>query len=252
MGNELSTCSRPPALTDEALWAALDEVADASVVDHLAHCPYCAARLAALRRFGRALVSKLYRWGCPDVDTLGDYALGLLEGAAQRRVDDHLKTCVHCAGEVQALRSFLANEDAPAQRTRRAPADDVPRSLMRGITRVIATLMPLEPGLALRGSDETNRIMAATPHESVIIETLCRGDMCELTGQLIAGGEGAEGPAWQGALVEIYQDGRLAAAAVLDEMNEFTCAKLKPVTSRIVITSTGGRQIVIDGVRPVS
>lgn len=250
MAMEPGSCSHPPALSEEQLDAALEDIADAVVMDHLAQCPFCAARLATLQRFERSLQARLYRQGCPDADALGNYALSLLMDDERRYVESHLTTCVRCTTELQTIQVALSSEAAVMRPSQTATAGAVSRvigQVRRGVgemERMIATLLAPQPQLVLRGFDDVKRTVAATARERVILEVSCHGDGCSLAGQLLAD----DAAAWSGALVEIHQAGDLSATAILDDMSEFACENLKHLPARVVITSTAGQQIVVEEV----
>lgn len=103
--------------------------------------------------FERGLRRSLYRFDCPDAQTLGDYQLELLEPAERVRIAAHARDCDACSDELQTLRAYLA--------TRIVIAD----SPMAQVRRFIATLFTPAAGLAymgLRGAaDDTTRIFEA-------------------------------------------------------------------------------------------
>lgn len=59
----------------------------------------------------RALRAILYRQDCPDKMALGDYALGLLSGIDQARIQRHLKQCLHCQAELARFSQSLADDE---------------------------------------------------------------------------------------------------------------------------------------------
>ncbi|MCS6846644.1 MAG: zf-HC2 domain-containing protein [Anaerolineae bacterium] len=249
MATEPVTCSCPPALTEDELEAALSGVGDAAVEAHLVQCAYCSARLAAMRRFERTLQARLARQGCPNVSVLGDYALGLLDAEGDRRLEAHLTTCVRCAQELRVIREVLLEQKAarPAQHPDAEPtrAGNRLARLMAGLQRTIASLLPMEPRLALRGNERTTRILAATARERIFLEATSHGDRQQLTGQVLSEDSGI----WDGAFVEVYHGDDLAAVSVLDDMGEFACDGLTAPHMRVMITAIDGRQIVIPDLR---
>ena len=92
-------CTFPPELTDLQLAMALDGEADATVNAHLAACPHCRARGAALARDEARLRAQLFRQFCPPPDALRDFAFELLDGDDARSVREHLAICPHCTRE---------------------------------------------------------------------------------------------------------------------------------------------------------
>ena len=95
----------------------------------------------------------LYRFDCPDAQTLGDYQLELLEPVERTRIAAHAGECDECLDELQTLRAFLAMP---------AVVSDPPLARVR---RFVATLFTPTPGLAysgLRGaSDSSTRVFEA-------------------------------------------------------------------------------------------
>src|SRR6188508_2992804 len=96
-------CSSPPPLTDDQLSAALDQAAAPDVIDHLAVCSSCAARLQAAQQAEQSLRSALYRWDCPPPQALAEYHLGMPSAEEQRAILRHLETCVRCSEEMAEL-----------------------------------------------------------------------------------------------------------------------------------------------------
>lgn len=237
MAIESGCCSNPPALTEDELEAALAGIADAAVEEHLSRCSYCASRLAVMQRFERKLQARLYRQACPGANVLGDYVLGLLGDGQHRAVEQHLTTCLACSNEVQVLQVALLG-----RRRADLPVSTLATDVARGLKRIIASILPPAPGLALRGSDDVRRITAVTKHAHILLEISPEREGYSLTGQVL----GEDDTLWDGALVEIYQDGDLAATAVLDHMNEFACRKLRPMPLRLHISAIGGPQVVIE------
>jgi hypothetical protein len=103
--------------------------------------------------FERALRRALYRFDCPDAQTLGDYQLELLEPEERTRVAAHARDCDDCRDELQTLRTFLALPTAVA---------DPPLARLR---RFVAKAFTPAPGLAysaLRGADgDSTRVFEA-------------------------------------------------------------------------------------------
>src|SRR6266536_5903792 len=103
-------CSSPPPLTDDQLSAALDQAAAPDVIDHLASCASCAARLEAAQQAEQSMRSALYRWDCPTPQTIADYHLGRPSAEEQRAIVRHLETCARCSEELAELVLFMRDE----------------------------------------------------------------------------------------------------------------------------------------------
>jgi hypothetical protein len=103
--------------------------------------------------FERDLRRTLYRFDCPDAQTLGDYQLELLDPEERTRIAAHAVDCDECRDELQTLRAFLAMPTLVA---------DSPLARMR---RFVATLFTPAPGLAyggLRGAqNDSTRVFEA-------------------------------------------------------------------------------------------
>src|SRR5438552_3937548 len=121
----------------------------------------------------RTLLKKLYRWDCPLNQELGEYQLGLLSHEQATKVRDHLSECVLCVAEIATLNEFLANDPMLVERTVAAPqsvpalvstqnnhrpGQEAKRLLetlreqsLTSARRIIATLLPPPPTLALGG-----------------------------------------------------------------------------------------------------
>jgi hypothetical protein len=103
--------------------------------------------------FERDLRRTLYRFDCPDAQTLGDYQLELLDPEDRTRIAAHAVDCDECRDELQTLRAFLAMPTLVA---------DSPLARMR---RFVATLFTPAPGLAyggLRGAqNDSTRVFEA-------------------------------------------------------------------------------------------
>ncbi|HEU4323743.1 MAG TPA: hypothetical protein VFS21_11390 [Roseiflexaceae bacterium] len=232
-------CRLPPPLHDDDLSAVLDGAASAEVLEHLAACPACAARLEQASRFESSLHRRLGRWGCPDPQQLGEYQQGLLPAAQAQTVALHLDQCYACGQELAELQAFFADDEfAPAP----APAP-ARRSLRARLGELIATLLPAPaaPALALRGSITPRTLTAEAGDTTIMLEIQPAGADVLIQGQLLAD---ALEP-WEGALVQLHQSGALVAAAAVDEFGGFACGPLSPGPADLRITPQQGMTVVL-------
>jgi hypothetical protein len=99
------------------------------------------------------LRQSLFRFDCPDAQTLGEYELEMLDPVERTRVAAHAVDCNECQSELGVLRAFLAE---PTK---------VSEPVLQRARRILATLVAPRPGLAyggLRGaSDSTTRVYEA-------------------------------------------------------------------------------------------
>lgn len=167
---KLMECREPGAISNEELIAYLEgENVRPAVVEHLARCQKCSSQLASYRRMEHRLSQKLYRWDCPSNQTLGDFALGLVDGDHAAAIQAHLRMCVLCSAEMVTLTNFLAADPLPvaigqasspvASRNAPLPLQEIKRTLgqMReqtaeGMRRIAALLLPPQPGFAYQRS----------------------------------------------------------------------------------------------------
>lgn len=105
-------CAEPGNVQDWELEAYADGEPLPHVEEHLKHCPACRIRLAEHIAFEHYLRRTLYRFNCPTTDTLRDYYWGYLPANEYQQVASHLKTCPHCAAELDYLAEFVATESA--------------------------------------------------------------------------------------------------------------------------------------------
>lgn len=238
-------CQNPPALSEDDLFAAIDGIAGATINTHLAICGYCARRKEILAREMQTLEGglrvEMFRQGCPDPDTLADFALGALTGATRAAIDQHLSTCLRCSSEAAWVREALA--PAVAQPKRALPAEIEPFDvrLIRQVKRIFATLLPAQPQFALRGESDTRVFTADFEGGQAFVELTPGAAGWRLTGQLLFDDGG---DAWRGAFVQIRAGQRLTAAAVADDLLEFGCDLVQAGPISIVATAGDGRQFV--------
>ena len=228
-------CSSPPPLTDDQLSAALDQVAAPDVIDHLAGCASCMARLDAAQQAEESLRSALHRWDCPSPQILADYHLGRPSAEEQRAIIRHLETCVRCSEEMAELVLFMRDETpagAPAEPSR------VRRSASRGWS--LARLLPRAPALALRGGAGAPLMFETDDGATIFLEIEpVAGGQTELRGQLVADDQDG----WTGALAELRQSGILRATAAIDDLGTFRVAALPTLPTELRITRADGRAL---------
>jgi hypothetical protein len=90
----------------------------------------------------------LYRFDCPDAQTLGEYELDMLDPVERTRIAAHAVDCDECTADLGELRSFLAKPT------------NVSEPVLQRARRIVAKLFtPPQPGLAyggLRGNDDAS------------------------------------------------------------------------------------------------
>ncbi len=103
--------------------------------------------------FEQRLRLSLYRFDCPDAQTLGEYELDMLDPVERTRIAAHAVDCADCTAELSELRTFLARPTS------------VSEPVLQRARRILATLFTPQPGLAyggLRGAgDLSTRVYEA-------------------------------------------------------------------------------------------
>jgi hypothetical protein len=158
--------------------------------------------------FERQLRRSLYRFDCPDAQTLGDYELDMLDPVARTSIAAHAVGCEECTSELGELRRFLARPTTMSEPV-------LPRA-----RRIVATLFTPRPGLAfggLRGSsDPTTRVYEA----GEVTITLGAGSTSgALLGLVVAGD--TPSTALEGHAVRLVNPAGTPAATQLDDLGNF-------------------------------
>lgn len=236
----MDQCSTPPQLTDDQLSATLDGDADASIADHLACCPWCAARLEHARHLEQRLATTLSRWNCPSPERIGDYHLGLLDPVDSGAIAAHLSRCPQCAAELDDLVHFLPPApEPPVQAFVIARPQPAP---FRRARELIAQIMPRPLGLAVRSGASSVPLLASAGSAMLMI-TVEPSDNPNLA--LIGHLAAQEADRWYGALVELRSAEALMATAVLDDSGGFRCEPIPPGPVRLRISAADGVAIVV-------
>jgi hypothetical protein len=108
----MNTCISPEEIEAWELEAYLYGRAPARVVQHVARCPACSARVNELRDFHRRLQGALARVDCPPAEALLQHRWRQLPLDRTRKIDVHLANCAACRTEYAA---FAGPEPGPVQ-----------------------------------------------------------------------------------------------------------------------------------------
>lgn len=211
----MNTCISPEEIEDWELEAYLHGDASARVVQHVARCPACSARVNDLRGFHLRLQRALARADCPSTAKLLQHRWGQLSLRDARAVEAHLAACVACRTEYDAL---LGPEPGPVQQFL--------AEVRRGWAVFTAVLQPpLAPAPALRGAESEPTIYRVPETDWEIILTQATGAQGYiLSGQLL----GPEPEELAAARAGILADDRLLMETTLDPTGWFA---LQPLPS---------------------
>ncbi len=239
-------CTIPPPLSDEDLSLALDGMASQSVLDHLAQCEGCAARLEEARQFELSLKARLFRIECPKPDELGDYQLARISGERIQAIEAHLTRCPHCRSELEEIRTFLREEIASPPTRRPVPRRvENDRRPSRNWLQTLATLLPPVPQAVLRGASNERIIRAQTEDGTMVrLAAHVEDDRVVVQGQILG-----DPAVWVGALVEVRQADHLRVITTVLESGQFRfeLASTDDLI-RLKISSATGSMIVVNNV----
>ena len=222
-------CISPPELSDRQLLEFLDGEAEPEITHHLGICKYCRNRADALARLQNGLTARLYRITCPSPLELGEYHLRILPSPQMLIINQHVHECPHCEAEVAQLENFL--EDLTMDiKSARTPVRVLIARLLGGPGEGAA------PMPALRGERKGPIILEA---EGVVI-TLDVEPGSDGQGSMLGQVAADDQDQWTNASVELQQADIPPQATSLDDLGSFRFEAVRPVTTRIMITSTEG------------
>jgi hypothetical protein len=158
--------------------------------------------------FERELLQSLYRFDCPDAQTLGDYQLELLDAAERTRIAAHAVECDECSDELKTLRAFLALPTL---------IGDPAVTRLRRFVATLFTPMPDRAYAGLRGaSDSSTRVFEANDVTVSVGRAQASGS---LLGLVVAAGQPPE--ALEGHEVRLVpREGELLRTQ-LDDLGNF-------------------------------
>lgn len=176
-----------------------------------------------------SLKAALYRISCPDSATLGNFHLGLLAETAAQPIADHLAICPLCTRDIAQLEEFLAEtavslQPSTAARIKVWIAKRIPSG---GQTRNMLG----QPAFAVRGSD-SGPLMYEAGDAQLSLEVQ---DDPEHPGRksilgLVLGIE------TESVEVKLLQGDAVVTAVTLDELGNFTFAKLEAGTYELTLS----------------
>lgn len=231
-------CTSREALSEEQLSAAIDGQASDIVLEHLASCPICSARLASARAAESALHTRLYRFDCPSSQELTDYHMGLVNSTTDRQITRHLALCVTCQAEIETLRSFLHIDHPYAHLA--APTQAAP-SLSSTLQDLIANILPPMPQLALRGKSLRNLTAKAGNTTLMLVPERDKSGQLTLAGQILDD----DIDQWIGAQVELYLNEHISHSSMIDELGGFALHAVPDETITLRVIPHKGRAIKV-------
>jgi hypothetical protein len=111
----MTECIDLAAIKEGDLMAYLEGDTEDRVREHVENCSVCADEVARLRETSRGLLTLMYRADCPAPEILAQYQMDLLSNSDQLEVAAHVRTCPHCARELEELVIREEEEDSLTQ-----------------------------------------------------------------------------------------------------------------------------------------
>jgi hypothetical protein len=225
-GHPMETCQIPPELTEDELSALIDGEANARSQEHIRQCPYCAKRLARAKQIEDGLSKAFYRRGCPTSLELGQYHANLLDSPErQAYIETHLRTCLRCRQDLQALQDAIdKDEDEP-----KAVPDNIIAMPLRDLKRIVVFY---EPEPQARGTARLKRILAKADSTTISLsfESL-PDDRLKVTAQLMSSDVD-----WRSGMVSVQQDAQTVAVCHLNDYRIGVCElpKMAPLSLRFI------------------
>jgi len=209
----MNTCISPEEIESWELEAYLHGDAPARVIQHVARCPACSARVSDQKGFHQRLQRALARIDCPSTEVLLQHRWRQLPMGRARAIDTHLVSCAACRAEYAA---FAGPEPGPVQQMLVAASQWL--SVLTAIFQP-----PLAPAPILRGAESPPAIYRVPEKDWEIMLTHATGSRGHvLTGQLL----GAGPEELVGAQAGILADDRLLLTADLDSTGWFALQPL--------------------------
>lgn len=215
----METCQIPPELTEDELSALIDGEADPRSQEHIRQCPHCARRLSQAKQIEEGLYKAFYRRGCPASLELGQYHTHLLDNPERRDwIETHLRTCVRCRQDLQALRDAIDKEEEDMQRS---VPDNIIAMPLPNSRRIV---LFYEPEANARGNLRGNnprlkRIVAKADSTTISLsfEDL-PDDRLKVTAQLLSSDVD-----WRSGMVSVQQDAQTVAVCHLNDYRIGVC-----------------------------
>jgi len=223
-------CISPPGLEDWQIVSYVDGEADDNVKEHIEKCSFCREKAASWEGIQRSVRWRLYRHTCPSPMELGEYQLGILAGPPKLIIAQHLRECPSCKTELTQLEEYL-KEQALLPRLLE-PVKVLFAQLIGGSrTNNGQTDVPLYPAFSgLRGeSDEPFIYQADHIQIAIDVQDDTERPGCKILLGLITG------LVSNGFMMEAYQEGKVVATTVIDEIGNFVFSHFLPGSYELIL-----------------
>ena len=226
-------CINPNEIEEGDLVAYLHGDASPQVIEHVAHCAFCAGQVEQLRMVDAQLLAAFYRDACPTAEVLADFALNRLSATEKLRVAAHVRRCPGCSEEVAAVRDLV---------------DETPLTLMARLRESLALALVARPvahvTAPVRGSGWRGRFEV----EDVIITLSAQP--AGLTGRVrrrdASAGVDYTGQAW--LLSEETVPDAQPPRSPIDERGRFQFSRPAP-GSYTLLLQTGERDLALENIQ---
>lgn len=237
-------------LSEDQLLAAMSDVAEDAILEHLRQCTFCKARLDRLKSAEERLIQKLYRGDCPDAETLGEFALNMLPEARQTSVAEHVHSCPRCRQDLAELKEFWDEMDQAETHERDMIQDRQRPSVPARRPKPQTSLTSMHgsvPVRVMRGGmrgdgpqsfelDGLRLVVSATQEEGYY----------ELNGQLL----GPDVPVrWRNGLVKAQQGEARPVLSIVNERGKFQCRLPTADDTDLTLTAQDGTTLLIEAIK---
>jgi hypothetical protein len=234
-------------LSEEQLLAAISDVAEANVLEHLGKCDFCQARLAELEHFEKKLRRKLHRWDCPDADVLGEFALNMLPEAEQTRIAEHINTCPVCRKDLAELRQFWEQMDRAEAHDHEIISQYKPQSGKSKSSRrsIMGVSTPRMQGVTTMRGESGGLQTFELDNLRLRVSAVQEQGYYELKGQL----SGQDVTLWRNGLVKAQQGDIRPVISIVNNRDQFQCRLPTAGDVILTITAQNGMTIVVEGIK---
>ena len=223
-------CISPPGLEDWQIVSYVDGEADDFVRTHIEKCSFCREKAVRWEGIQRSMRSRLYRHTCPSPMELGEYQLGILSVSQKLIIAQHLKECPLCRTEVTQLEENLKEQALLPHILK--PVKVLFAQLIGGSrANNRQTDAPLYPAFSgLRGENDEPFIYQVD-HIQIAIDVQEDAEQpgCKILLGLITGLDS------NGFMMEAYQEGKIVATTIVDEIGNFIFSHFLPGSYELIL-----------------
>jgi hypothetical protein len=232
-------------LSEEEISAAIDDVAPASVVEHIARCSFCRRRFEQAARTDAQLYGRLARFQCPDPFVLNDYQFGLLSPAEAEQVGAHLANCPRCTAELATYDTLDTPALEPVQHQQPVRQAGILARLREEVAHLVTPGLPPVFARGMRGDEGAHTVIYKGYGLQVSLTPTLVSELAHMTIEGLIYPDSDVKMNLTGALVQLFQDQMHVRSTFVDEYNVFSFI-IPNAGSYILYIYIDGQRIRID------